>query len=113
MQFQELVVAELSMDEMQVNAGRATTLLKSMANESRLMILCQLSQKEMTVGELAEVVPLSQSALSQHLSVLRRDNLVKTRKESQFVWYSLVSDEAHKVIQTLYDLFCAPGNSPA
>ena len=98
---------ELPLEMMQENAGRAVALLKSMANESRLMILCQLSQKEMTVGELATKIPLSQSALSQHLSVLRRENLVKTRRESQFVWYSIDSEDAKAVIGTLYDLFCA------
>lgn len=97
---------ELPLDQMQENASKATSLLKSMANESRLMILCQLSQAEMSVGELSECIPLSQSALSQHLSVLRRENLVKTRRESQFVWYSLDSDAAKAVIGTLYDLFC-------
>lgn len=92
---------------MQENAGRASSLLKSMANESRLMILCQLSQQEMTVGDLIKKIPLSQSALSQHLGVLRREGLVKTRRESQFVWYSLDSNEAKAVIGTLYELFCA------
>lgn len=92
---------------MQANAARATSLLKSMANESRLMILCQLSEKEMTVGELTEKIPLSQSALSQHLSILRRENLVKTRKQSQFVWYSLMSGDAKALIGSLYEIFCA------
>lgn len=98
---------DLPLELMQENAGRATALLKSMANEARLMILCQLSQKEMSVGELAGKVALSQSALSQHLGVLRREDLVKTRRESQYVWYSLQSEEAKAVIGTLYDLFCA------
>ena len=98
---------ELPLELMQENAGRASSLLKSMANESRLMILCQLSQQEMTVGDLIKKIPLSQSALSQHLGVLRREGLVKTRRESQFVWYSLDSNEATAVIGTLYELFCA------
>ncbi|MGE5952333.1 MAG: ArsR/SmtB family transcription factor [Qipengyuania vulgaris] len=98
---------DLPLEMMQENAGRATALLKSMANESRLMILCELSQKEMSVGELAEKISLSQSALSQHLGVLRRERLVKTRRESQYVWYSLDSEEAKAIIGTLYDLFCA------
>ena len=92
--------------DMQENAKRATALLKSMANESRLLILCQLSQKEMSVGEMAEYIPLSQSALSQHLSILRREGLVKTRRSSQYVHYSLDSDEVKAVIGVLYELFC-------
>lgn len=103
---------DILLHQMQENAGQAASLLKSMANESRLMILCQLSQQEMSVGDLAKVVPLSQSALSQHLSVLRREKLVKTRRKSQFVWYSLDSEEAKAVISTLYDLFCAPCDTP-
>ena len=97
---------EMPMEEMRKSAARATSLLKSMANESRLMILCQLSQQEMTVGDLLEVVDLSQSALSQHLSVLRRSGLVKTRRRSQYVYYSLDSAEVTAVIGTLYDQFC-------
>ncbi|MBX7492071.1 metalloregulator ArsR/SmtB family transcription factor [Qipengyuania sp. 1NDW9] len=95
------------MELLQENAARATALLKSMANESRLLILCQLSQSEMSVGELAEVIPLSQSALSQHLSLLRREGLVKTRRSSQFVYYSLDSEDVQAVIGTLYEQFCA------
>ena len=98
---------DLPLEQMQANAARATSLLKSMANETRLMILCQLSEKEMSVSELAEKIPLSQSALSQHLSVLRRENLVTTRRESQFVWYSLVSGDARSLIGSLYEIFCA------
>ena len=98
---------DLPMELLQENAARATALLKSMANESRLLILCQLSQSEMSVGELAEVVPLSQSALSQHLSLLRREGLVKTRRSSQFVYYSLDSEDVQAVIATLYEQFCA------
>ncbi|WP_247712437.1 ArsR/SmtB family transcription factor [Qipengyuania xiapuensis] len=98
---------DLPMELLQENAARATALLKSMANESRLLILCQLSQSEMSVGELAEVIPLSQSALSQHLSLLRREGLVKTRRSSQFVYYSLDSEDVQAVIGTLYEQFCA------
>ena len=97
---------EMDIADMQENAKRATALLKSMANESRLLILCQLSQKEMAVGELAEFIPLSQSALSQHLSVLRHEGLVKTRRSSQYVHYSLDSEEVKAVIGVLYEQFC-------
>ncbi len=98
---------------MQENAKRATALLKSMANQSRLLILCQLSQQEMSVGEMAEHIPLSQSALSQHLSILRREGLVKTRRSSQYVHYSLDSEEVKAVIGVLYEQFCATSESEA
>jgi len=99
---------EISLDDMQENAGRATALLKSMANETRLMILCQLVNGEKSVGEMHENIPLSQSALSQHLAVLRREKLVSTYRQAQSVFYSLASDEVRAIIQTLYSLYCAP-----
>jgi len=98
--------SKTAMEEMGKNAERACTLLKSMANQSRLMILCQLSEKEMSVGELLENIPLSQSALSQHLSMLRRENIVSTRREAQSIKYSLASEDARVLIGALYDLYC-------
>jgi DNA-binding transcriptional ArsR family regulator len=99
---------EMPMDQMEANASKACGLMRSMANESRLMILCQLSSREMTVGELLEVIPLSQSALSQHLGMLRRERIVKTKREAQYVRYSLASGEAQYMIKALYDLYCNP-----
>jgi ArsR family transcriptional regulator, virulence genes transcriptional regulator len=87
-------------------ASNACELLKAMANEWRLIILCQLSEGEKTVSELQAILGLSQSALSQHLAVLRREKIVSARKEAQSVYYSLAGDEATRVMQTLHDLFC-------
>ena len=87
-------------------ASHACELLKAMANEWRLMILCQLSEGEKTVSELQGMLGLSQSALSQHLAVLRREKIVRARKHAQSVSYSLSGDEATKVMETLHDLFC-------
>lgn len=98
----------MSLEEMHGKAGQATILLKSMANETRLMILCQLVEEEQSVGQLLESIPLGRSALSQHLAVLRRERLVTTRREAQSVYYSLSSREVHVIIQTLYGLFCGP-----
>jgi DNA-binding transcriptional ArsR family regulator len=91
---------------LQKKAAHATVLLKSMANETRLLILCQLALGEKSVSELLKCIPLSQSALSQHLAVLRRENLVATRREAQSVVYSLASDEVTWIMTSLYDLFC-------
>ncbi len=88
------------------SAAHAVELLKAMANEWRLMILCQLSEGEKTVSELQELLGLSQSALSQHLAVLRREKIVKARKHAQSVSYSLAGDDAPKVMQTLHEVFC-------
>lgn len=87
-------------------ASHAVELLKAMANEWRLMILCQLAEGEKTVSELQEILGLSQSALSQHLAVLRRERIVKARKHAQSVTYSLAGDEAPKVMNTLHEVFC-------
>lgn len=92
--------------ELQENASRASLLLKTMANEWRLLILCHLAESEKSVGELEKLLDLNQSALSQHLAVLRRERLVSTRRSAQSIIYSLASEEAEELIQTLYRLFC-------
>lgn len=92
-------------------AAQACDLLRSMANEWRLMILCQLSEGEKTVGELQRILGLSQSALSQHLAVLRRKRIVTARKQAQSVIYALAGDEATRIMQTLHDLYCGAANS--
>lgn len=93
---------------MQANACAAAAFLKVLANDRRLMILCELLKGERTVGELEEIVDLSQSALSQHLARLRRSHLVKTRRESQTIYYSIADPGVTKVIGALYDLYCGP-----
>jgi DNA-binding transcriptional ArsR family regulator len=93
----------------QANARRASALLKAMSNQHRLMILCQLVPGEKSVGELERIIGLSQSALSQHLARLRRDNMVKTRRVAQTIFYSLSGEEASAVIETLYGLYCGSG----
>ncbi len=97
---------DMDFDTLEQNALRASTLLKAMSNKHRLMILCQLAGGERRVGELEEIIGLSQSALSQHLARLRRDNLVKTRREAQTIFYSLVGPEVRAIIETLYGLYC-------
>src|SRR6185369_14931732 len=93
-------------------ARRASTLLKAMSNERRLLILCYLAQGERSVGELESLVSLSQSALSQHLARLRRDELVSTRREAQTIYYSLSGREATAIMETLHALYCEPLQAP-
>jgi len=93
--------------KLQQTAGRATSLLKAMANSSRLLILCQLAEGEKSVGQLERLVGLSQSGLSQHLALLRRKGIVATRRDAQSIYYSLASEEATAVMATLYRVFCA------
>lgn len=90
------------------NAGSAAALLKTLGHECRLMILCNLIGGEKTVTELNQQVPLSQSALSQHLARLRHEELVAVRKEAQMVYYRLKSEKVSKVIETLHELYCRP-----
>ena len=95
-----------TLELMRANARDAAQLLKALANESRLLILCHLDGKELSVTELNSYLDLSQSALSQHLAVLRRDGLVSTRRESQTIYYSLCGDTARRVIRTLHEMYC-------
>ncbi|NLW05638.1 MAG: winged helix-turn-helix transcriptional regulator [Pseudomonadaceae bacterium] len=93
-------------EDLRSNAKQATNLLKALANENRLLILCYLDDRELSVSELNACLDLSQSALSQHLAVLRRDQLVKTRRESQTIYYSLNGEEAKQIIRTLHSMYC-------
>lgn len=98
-------------EAMRGHAGDAAQLLKALANDKRLLILCLLAEGEHSVGELNALLDLSQSALSQHLAVLREEGLVGTRREAQTIYYSLAPGPAFQVIQTLHDIYCAPPRS--
>ena len=87
------------------NLEHASSVLKAMSNQHRLRILFQLVSGEKSVGELEPVVGLSQSALSQHLARLRREHLVKTRRQAQTIFYSLDGDEAPRIIEALYGIY--------
>lgn len=96
----------LDYESMKRNATDAVCLLKGLANESRLMIMCVLSEGEISVGQLNQRIKLSQSALSQHLAVLRDQNLVQTRRESQTIYYRLEESAAMSIIELLHDFYC-------
>jgi DNA-binding transcriptional ArsR family regulator len=98
----------MNIQDMNASADEASALMKALANRHRLMILCQLHQGERSVGELESLIGLSQSALSQHLAKLRIDSLVSTRRDGQTIFYSLSDERVHRIISTLYDLFCPP-----
>ena len=99
---------EQDVNRMREHAPAAASLMSALGNESRLMVLCALTQGPRSVGELNEVVPLSQSALSQQLGKLRDRGLVTTRRESQTIYYSLADSEAIPLIETLHDIYCPP-----
>ncbi len=92
--------------ELREHAEAASLLLKTIGNPIRLMILCTLVQGEFTVGELNERIDMSQSSLSQHLAVLRREGLVRTRREAQSIFYALESVEVRTLIACLYKIYC-------
>jgi DNA-binding transcriptional ArsR family regulator len=98
----------MNIDAVKSKAGEAADFLKSMANDRRLIVLCELAKGERTVGELEGVAGLSQSALSQHLAKLREAKLVATRRESQTIYYSLANPGVKRLIDVLYDLYCRP-----
>ena len=97
---------KMDLDSMKRNATDAVNLLKGLANESRLMIMCVLSEGELSVGQLNQRINLSQSALSQHLAVLREQGLVMTRRESQTIYYRLADTAAMTIIEFLHDVYC-------
>jgi len=92
----------------EASASSAARLLKTLGNERRLMILCQLVEGERSVGQLQPNVGLSQSALSQHLAVLREEGVVATRRDGLTVWYRIDDPAAIKVVATLAEIFCPP-----
>jgi DNA-binding transcriptional ArsR family regulator len=93
---------------MRAHAGDAAQLLKALANENRLQVLCLLAEGERSVGDINALLDLSQSALSQHLAVLREEGLVQTRREAQTIYYALAPGPALSVMQTLHGIYCAP-----
>ena len=97
----------LSLQDMQQSSGQACRLLKVLSNPDRLMILCQLTQGEMRVGELEEALGIVQPTLSQQLTVLRDEELVSTRREGKNIYYQLSSVQALALMKVLYEQFCS------
>ncbi len=93
------------------HSNAAAALLSAMANPKRLLILCSLVKGEVPVGVLATQVGLSQSALSQHLSKLRAQKLVKTRRDAQTIYYSSNSEPVIKILATLEEIYAAQDRS--
>ena len=102
------IFASMKPKEIREKAEEALSLLKALASHNRLMILCQLVDGERPVGELAQLLDVTETVVSQHLGLLRRDGLVTSRREGQVVYYALKGEEARRVLETLYDIYCAP-----
>jgi len=103
---------ESQMGELATKADHAAVVLKCVSNKWRLLILCQLVKGEKSVGSLEQIIGLGQSGLSQHLAVLRANKLVKTRRVSQTIYYSIRGSEAPAILTALYDLFCQSSEPP-
>ncbi|MFJ5453245.1 ArsR/SmtB family transcription factor [Pectobacterium jejuense] len=92
---------------MQDGAAKAATMLRAIGNENRLLVLCLLIEHgEMSVGTLLEHIPLSQSALSQHLAKMREEGLISYRRESQTLYYRIENQDVEKIVATLKGIFC-------
>ena len=104
---QSRTASDNGIEELERKAAEAASLLKLLANENRLLILCRLVVAgEMSVGDLADAVDLSQSALSQHLAKMRGDGLVATRREAQTVFYHIADPNAARLLALLKNIYC-------
>ncbi len=102
---------EVAPQEMMARADDASTFLKALAHEGRLMILCHLSTGEKTVTELEILLSSRQAAVSQQLARLRLEGLVEARREGKAIFYSLADTRAERLIGVIYDLFCKDDGS--
>ncbi len=100
--------ADLDLDELLENAKKASEFLKALSHESRLVILCLLTEGEKSVTEIEQLLKLRQPAVSQQLARLRADDLVETRRDGKNIYYTLARPEVRQVIEALHSAFCAP-----
>ncbi|AOF83241.1 biofilm growth-associated repressor [Methyloversatilis sp. RAC08] len=100
-------VTAIDLDTLRAAAGRACALLRALAHDDRLVLLCQLAQGEHSVGELEARLGIAQPTLSQQLGVLRREGLVSTRRDGKHIHYRIASDDALALMHTLHARFCA------
>jgi DNA-binding transcriptional ArsR family regulator len=99
---------KIESNRMQLAADEASEILRALANRHRLLILCQLIERERSVGELADFLEIRDSTVSQHLALLRREGIVAARRDGQTIWYSISSATARALVEALYRAYCAP-----
>jgi DNA-binding transcriptional ArsR family regulator len=102
---------KIQINGMLAAADEASALLKALANRHRLLIVCQLTDQERSVGELADLLNIRDSTVSQHLALLRKDGLVTARRDGQTIWYSIGSPQARELVRALYRVYCAPARA--
>jgi DNA-binding transcriptional ArsR family regulator len=88
-------------------AQKASDLMKTLGHKDRLMVLCHLASGEKSVGELASLLDIPQSPLSQHLARMRKESLVTTRREAQTIFYSISSGKAGRMVELMHELYCS------
>ncbi len=99
-------IQSIDAQRMAAAAQKASELMKTLGHKDRLMVLCHLTSGEKSVGELASLLEIPQSPLSQHLARMRKENLVVTRRDAQTIYYSIASDEAAAMVTLMHDLYC-------
>lgn len=104
-----MVKTSAEIDSMLDRAREASDFLKAFSHESRLLILCLLSEGEKSVTEIEEILSLRQSNVSQQLARLRLDGLVTTRRDGKTVYYNLAGDNVRTLLSAMYDIFCDAG----
>ena len=109
MKTMDAMIPSFDIADMRAAAGTATTLLRVLANEDRLLLLCQMSAGEKSVGELEALLDIRQPTLSQQLGVLRSEGLVTTRREGKRIYYAIADPKVVAVLGTLYELYCGKG----
>ena len=104
-----LLIEDIHIDarRMAVAAGKASELMKTLGHKDRLMVLCHLISGEKSVGELARLLDIPQSPLSQHLARMRKEELVRTRREAQTIYYSIASEEAARMVALMHEMYCS------
>lgn len=95
-------------ETLMAQARKASEMLKALSHETRLMILCLLSEKEMSVSEIEEIIELPQATVSQQLARLRLEGLVITRREGRGIYYRIADQDVSAIVESLYDIFCKP-----
>ena len=101
-----MTTPNLNVEQMHRAAGEATAMLRVLANEDRLLLLCQLTQGETCVGELEASLGIRQPTLSQQLAILRSEEIVSTRREGKNIFYQISDEQAAALLSTLYGLYC-------
>ncbi|PHQ69505.1 MAG: ArsR family transcriptional regulator [Sneathiella sp.] len=96
----------MNIESMKKSAFRAGSLMKALSSETRLLLLCQMNDGEISVSDLSKRLEIRPSSVSQQLSLLRKDDLVQTRRDGQTIYYSLQGEDAKRIISVLYDLYC-------